>query len=191
VKAYIVYNDSFIIGVEKITDSIERLYNCTKVDINDIYRKESIKETSVAKEMHSFLERREIAPDNLYHELVMTEIVLLNSNVIIQNYPRTQGQWNLLKDFFENSGITVEKIWYLEAINVLSNIRKVEKYKIKAENHDPTLSHIKKKIIRSKLANLERIDFLSNLEILEIIGVESFGIGGSDYLESIITGKQV
>jgi hypothetical protein len=74
-------------------------------------------------------------------------------------------------------------------INVLENLKKVEKYKIKAEREDPNFAHINKSIIDSQLVNLNLIKLINKYDKLCIYNVEAYGEEGEYSIDSAI--KQI
>jgi len=183
-KIHLVYNDPFILGFDQILASISEMYELKIISMGELYRACLNSENEEADQLRLHLISGKVIPDSIPNNLLISKLKE-NSNSIIRNYPHSLAQWSLLKSSFVGLKVEVEKLWYFQSINVIENIYKIKKYKLMAERHDPTFSHIMERTQKIKCINLECLKFLNYPEKLELREVEAHGIEGVNSSKSV------
>lgn len=176
-KIQLAYSDSLIVGIDNIFSTICSCYELTSIPMEDVLNNAIIKDDVESKKIKRFIEKKEVIPAEIYHDLLLS--IINNGDqatgFLIHNYPRTEPQWNLLKKELDLYNLEIDVIWYFQSINLIKNLNRVEKYKNMAAKADPSFAHIKKYYIQIKSLNCEILKIINKLDITQIIDVDAYG----------------
>jgi hypothetical protein len=181
-KIHLLFKDSFIQGIDILINELLLKYNLQKIDLGEIYRDAIISKSLIAVDVDSISDTK---VNLLFSKLAENRDVL----IVGFNFDSKQVQ-GIFSELSKNN-CKIENIWYFQSINVLKNLKKVEKYKIMAEREDPTFAHINKIIIESQFSNLNMIKLIDKYDKLSIYNIESYGEEGKNSIVSVIKELQM
>jgi len=87
-------------------------YKLKRISLGDIFREEVKKDSSLGKEVKSYMEKGLLVPDALVSKVV--EENLNEENFILDGYPRNLNQAKTLDKILEKKGESVDAFIYLE-----------------------------------------------------------------------------
>jgi len=177
-----VFRDSFIFGINKIYEAIALKYKLEIFDLREIYREEVISKSITEIDLNSI--------SALKVSLLLSKLAE-NRDVLIVGFNFDSKHVQGIFSELSKNNCKIENIWYFQSINVLKNLKKVEKYKIMAEREDPTFAHINKTIIESQFSNLNMIKLIDKYDKLSIYNIESYGEEGKNSIVSVIKELQM
>ncbi|WP_438711938.1 nucleoside monophosphate kinase [Aquimarina muelleri] len=125
------------------------VFNLEVIDTSKLFRFEIQTKSVMGKEALSYIEKGKLVPNKLTIELFKKQIASTNVNFLIEGFPKTNEQYDLLKNYFIDSKISINRIWYLKLNNVNYSVEKMYNESINYnKKHGITKDSIKDKIVK-------------------------------------------
>ncbi len=124
------------------------VFNLEVIDTSKLFRFEIQTKSVMGKEVLSYIEKGKLVPNKLVIELFKKRIASTNANFLIEGFPKTNEQYDLLKSYFTDSKISINSIWYLKLNNVNYSVEKMYNESINHnKKHGITKDSIKDRIV--------------------------------------------
>ena len=175
-KIELIYRDLFEYSGQVFIDQMTNEHEYGLVDYADVMRTNISNESSLGKQMQTFIKKGELIPDSLTFEVVKNSIETKKcENILIKSFPKNFNQVELLTNYCSLNNIEIVRAWYMKGLNIMSNLEKVPKYSKMAKKYK-SHEQIKLSSERSKKANENAIEQVSKYCEILIFESESHGI---------------
>jgi len=103
-------------GVGKGTQAVElaKKFNLKHISTGDILRENIQNNTELGQQVKSIIEKGELVPDNLIGKIVKDALIKSEKKFILDGFPRTRPQVDILEQVFDELKISSPKIIILE-----------------------------------------------------------------------------
>jgi adenylate kinase family enzyme len=184
-KAFIIYTDPLLLGINLIVDALKKRYNLKVISFDDLYRNimatPNARGFSIQKKLEDGLDVSIEICDIISDEIQTSS----DYNILIKNYPKTEKQWQSLSLLLTECRFELEHIFYFQAINVIENLEKTEKYKQMVEQVSQDFAHVQETVNGARSTNLKALEIINKPKITSIVEVEAYGMPGERSVESI------
>ncbi len=99
---------------------LEETFNLTKVSIQLLIKNKFINESNsdLAIKINRYFQKGKVLPDQIIIELIKEKLPKIENGILIQGYPRTKKQLNLLTELLKKHGFEIDRLWILELQNL-------------------------------------------------------------------------
>lgn len=105
-------------GMTSFTNSLIKEFNLHEITAGELFRSELKKNSELANQIKSFLHNGMLVPNNLIFQLIKEEILSIESDILMINFPREEIHYDLLLQLLEELNFTITYIWHLKIQNI-------------------------------------------------------------------------